>query len=56
MILDILIVPNAWFMNDIIAILMTGTCIKFIVIKKIKAAVLPLALLWIFFIVRQFAI
>lgn len=55
-IMDMFIFPNAWFLNDIIAILLTGTCIKFVVIKKVKAAVLPLAFLWIFFIIRQFAI
>jgi hypothetical protein len=48
--------PNAWFLNDLIAIMLAGTFIKFVVIKKIKAAILPLTILWIFFIVRQFAI
>ena len=55
-VLDIIMLPNAWFINDIIAILLTGTLVKFVVIKKIKSAILPLAFLWIFFLVRQFAI
>jgi len=54
--LDMVVFPNAWFLNDLIAIMLAGTFIKFVVIKKIKAAILPLTILWIFFIVRQFAI
>jgi len=55
-ILDMFVFVNAWFFNDIIALLTVGALIKFIVIKKIKSAILPLTFLWIFFVFRQFAI
>jgi hypothetical protein len=33
-----------------------GALIKFVVIKKLKAAVWPLLILWLFFVFRQFVI
>jgi hypothetical protein len=55
-ILDMLIFTDAWFINDLIAILVAGTLIKFVVIKKMRTSIIPLTLLWVFFILRQFAI
>ena len=53
---DVLILPNAWFLNDVVAICVAGAIIKFIVIKKLKTATVPLFILWIFFLIRQFAV
>ena len=53
---DVLILPNAWFLNDLMAICVAGAIIKFIVVKKLKTAAFPLLILWVFFLVRQFAI
>lgn len=50
------ILPDAWPVNNLIAVLVSGTAIKFIVIKKLRTAVPYLILLWFFFIFRQFAI
>lgn len=55
-IVDIFILTDAWFINDIIGVLVAGALIKFVVIKKLKGAVWPLLILWIFFIFRQFAV
>ena len=55
-VVDILIFPDAWIVNNIIAVLVAGALIKFIVIKKLKTALFPLGFLWIFFIFRQFII
>jgi hypothetical protein len=53
---DVIVLPDAWFINNLIAILVSGALIKFIVIKKLKSSILPLTFLWLFFILRQFAI
>ena len=55
-VLDLIFFPNAWFLNDIVAICVAGAIIKFVVVKKLKTAALPLLFLWFFFVVRQFAI
>lgn len=54
--LDFVVMPNAWFLNDIIAICVAGAIIKFIVVKKLKSASLPLFFFWIFFVLMQFLI
>lgn len=54
--LDMVILDDAWFINDLIAIFVAGTLIKFVVIKKMRTSIIPLAILWAFFIVRQFAV
>jgi len=54
--IDTVVLPDAWFVNDLIAITVAGALIKFVVIKKLKAAVLPLTFLWLFFLLRQFAV
>lgn len=41
-------------MNDIIAVFVAGCIVKFIVIRKIKTSILPLTILWLFSIARQF--
>jgi len=53
-IVDVFILPNVWYINNLLGILVAGALVKFIVIKKIKTAILPLLFLWIFFILRQF--
>jgi hypothetical protein len=53
---DMLIFVDAWFVNDLIAIFLAGTMIKFVVIKKMRTSIIPMMLLWIFFVLRQFAI
>lgn len=50
------IFTDAWFMNDLIAVFVAGTMIKFVVIKKMRTSIIPMALLWAFFVMRQFAI
>jgi hypothetical protein len=55
-IIDIVIMPDAWYINDLIGVLVAGAIIKFVVIKKLKAVVIPLTCLWVFFIFRQFII
>lgn len=54
--LDMAILVDAWFINDIIAILVTGTLTKFIVVKKMRTSIFPLLIFWVFFVFRQFAI
>ncbi len=56
MLLDLLIVEDAWFLNDIIAFMVAGALIKFVVIKRLKASLLPLSTLWLCFAIRQFVI
>lgn len=56
MILDMVILTDAWYINDLIAIFVAGTLIKFVVIKKMRTSIIPLTILWVFFIVRQFAV
>jgi hypothetical protein len=56
MIFDMVILTDAWFINDLIAIFVAGTLIKFVVIKKMRTSIIPLGILWVFFIVRQFAV
>ena len=53
-VVDVIILPNVWYINNLLGMLVAGALIKFIVIKKIKTALLPLLFLWIFFILRQF--
>jgi hypothetical protein len=36
MTLDMVILADAWFINDLIAIFVAGTLIKFVVIKKMR--------------------
>lgn len=54
--LDMFILPQAWFVNDFIAVVVSGTLIKFVVIKKMRTSIIPLAIFWVFFVIRQFAI
>lgn len=39
---------DAWFLNNIIAIMVAGAFIKFVIIRKIKSALWALILMWIF--------
>ena len=55
-VIDIIVLPDAWPINNLIGIFVAGALIKFIVIKKLKNAVIPLTFLWIFFVFRQFII
>jgi hypothetical protein len=54
--LDMFVIPQAWFINDFIAIVVSGTLIKFVVIKKMRTSIIPLGIFWVFFVIRQFAI
>lgn len=53
---DLVILPDGWPINNIIAVLVAGTLIKFVVIKKLKSSILPLTFLWLFFVFRQFIV
>jgi hypothetical protein len=55
-VLDVVVLPDAWPVNNLIAVLVAGALTKFIVIKKLKTALFPLAFLWSFFVFRQFII
>lgn len=46
---------DAWFLNNIIAVMVAGAFIKFVIIRKMKSAVLALALMWVFCLFREFA-
>lgn len=50
------ILIDAWFVNDLIAIFVAGTMIKFVVIKKMRTSIIPMLILWSSFVLRQFAI
>jgi hypothetical protein len=50
---DMFVLVDIWYINNLIAIIVAGSMIKFIVIRKLKSAILPLLLLWLFFILRQ---
>lgn len=47
---------GAFFLNDIIAIMIAGAFIKFVVIRKLKTSIWAIVAMEIFFMVRQFAI
>lgn len=49
-------VEGSWMLNDIISILVAGTYIKFVIIRKIKTAIWALALMWAFCCFRQYLI
>ena len=53
---DNFLLEDAFFLNDIIAFMIAGALIKFVVIRKLKASMIPLIILWIFFVLRQFAL
>lgn len=48
-------VRDAWFLNDVIAVMVAGAFIKFVIIRKLRSAVWALSLLWVFCIFREFA-
>ena len=48
-------VKDSWFLNDIIAILIAGAFIKFVIVRKMKTGVWAFALMWCFCIFREFA-
>lgn len=48
-------VTDAWFLNDIIAVMIAGAVVKFVIIRKMKTAVWALGLMWIFCLFREFA-
>lgn len=50
------IIQDAWFLNDLISIMVAGAFIKFVIIRKLKTAVWALALMWLFCFMREFAI
>jgi hypothetical protein len=54
--IDMVMLIDAWFINNLIAIFVAGTMVKFVVIKKMRTSIFPMLLLWVFFVMRQFAI
>lgn len=46
---------DAWFLNDIIAVMIAGAVVKFVIIRKMKTAVWGLGLMWVFCLFREFA-
>lgn len=50
------LLQGAFFLNDLIAFMVAGTYVKFIVIRKIKVSIWAIILMWFFFALRQFAI
>jgi hypothetical protein len=54
--IDMIILIDAWFVNNLIAIFVAGTMIKLVVVKKMRTSIFPMLLLWVFFVMRQFAI
>lgn len=51
---DEFILEDFWYINDLVAILVSGCIIKFVVIRKMKTSIIPLVILWVFSIARQF--
>lgn len=43
---------DAFFLNNIIAIMVAGAFIKFVIIRKMKSAIWALALMWVFCLFR----
>lgn len=50
------IIQDAWFLNDLISIMVAGAFIKFVIIRKFKTAVWALGIMWMFCLFREFAI
>jgi FtsH-binding integral membrane protein len=44
---------DAWFINDIIAVMIAGVVIKFVIIYKLKGSIAGLIVVWIFCIFRE---
>jgi hypothetical protein len=51
--IDMIILDDVWYINNIIAIIVSASMVKFIVIRKLKSSLIPLTILWLFFILRQ---
>ena len=49
-------VEGSWILNNIISVLVAGTYIKFVIVRKIKTALWALALMWLFCCFRQYFI
>lgn len=46
------VVEDAWFLNDIIAIMIAGAFIKFFIIRKMKNAIWAIVMMWVFCLLR----
>lgn len=46
------IIQDAWFLNDLISIMVAGAFIKFVIIRKLKTAIWALTVMWIFCFLR----
>jgi hypothetical protein len=44
---------DSWFLNDFLAIMISGAFIKFVIIYKLKGSMIGLVLLWIFCLIRE---
>jgi hypothetical protein len=51
---DEFILEDFWYINDFVAVFVSGCIIKFVVVRKMKASIIPLGILWAFSIARQF--
>ena len=47
---------GAYFLNDLVAFMVAGAFIKFIIIRKLKVSIWAVAAMWLFFTFRQFAV
>lgn len=43
---------DAWFINDIIAVMIAGAVIKFVIVRKMKIALPAFIMMWIFCLFR----
>ena len=47
---------DSWFLNNIIAVMVAGAFIKFVIIRRLKTAIWALGVMWAFFWLREFAV
>ena len=47
---------GAYFLNDLIAFMVAGAFIKFMIIRKLKSSIWAIVAMWVFFFLRQFAV
>jgi hypothetical protein len=43
---------DAWFLNDVVAIMVAGGFVKYVIIKKLSGSILAIVLYWIFCVIR----
>lgn len=50
------VLEDSWFLNNMVAFMVAGAFIKFVIIRRLKTAIWALGLLWAFSWLRHFAI